>query len=58
MKSFQQYTQPKLDELNLPKYDSKITIVEAADPFNIAIVKDKDFDLFKLNTSNLRFKFS
>ena len=45
MKSFQQYTQPKLDELNLPKYDSKITIVEAADPFNIAIVKDKDFDL-------------
>lgn len=45
MKSFSQYTQPKLDELNLPKYDSKISIVEAADPFNIAIVKDGDFDL-------------
>lgn len=45
MKSFLQYTQPKLDELNLPKYDSKISIVEAADPFNIAIVKDGDFDL-------------
>ena len=45
MKSFLQYTQPKLDELNLPKYDSKIFIVEAADPFNIAIVKDGDFDL-------------
>ena len=29
MKSFQQYTQPKLDELNLPKYDSKIVLQEA-----------------------------
>ena len=29
MKSFQQYTQPKLDELNLSKYDSKLVLHEA-----------------------------
>ena len=29
MKSFQQHTQPKLDELNLSKYDSKIVLHEA-----------------------------
>jgi hypothetical protein len=29
MKSFLQYTQPKLDELNLSKYDSKIVLHEA-----------------------------
>lgn len=29
MKSFQQYTSPKLEELNLPEYDSKIVLHEA-----------------------------
>lgn len=47
MKSFSEFTNPTYEgvKLDLPKYDSKITIVEAADPFNIAIVDPKDFEL-------------